>query len=132
MDNTNSINFPEMIDVARNCASVATDAASIVNRVKLMMLTEPTELHMNAQYGLGLKRYLFQYNNENTIAIIRDKLVEQLRLWEPCVIPEETKVESGLLFTEKDHPKTAMQEANHLKLTVILITKYGDTLQLEF
>lgn len=132
MDNTNSINFPEMIDVARNCANIASDSASIVSRVKLMMLTEPTELYMNSRYGLGLKRYLFQYNNENTIAIIRDKLVEQLRLWEPCVIPEETEVQSGLLFTEKDRPASALPEANHLKLTVILRTKYGDTLQLEF
>lgn len=132
MDNTNSFNFPDMLDVSRNCASIASDSSSIVSRVKLLMLTEPTELHMNGKYGLGLKRYLFQYNNENVIAMIKDKLVEQLRLWEPCVVPEETRIEPGLLFTESEKSPTALPEANHLKLTVILRSIYGDTLQIEF
>lgn len=115
-----------MLDVVRNTASVATDSASIVNRVRLLMLTEPTELYMSPEYGLGLKRYMFQYNNENTIAMIRDRLVEQLRMWEPAVIPEKTVVQPGLLFTEQDVPKSVIQEANHLKLTVILYTKFDE------
>ena len=62
---------------------------SIVNRSKLLILTEPTELYNNPDFGVGLKRHLFQYNNENQKAIIRDRIVEQLRLHEPCVDPDK-------------------------------------------
>ena len=117
-----------MIDVARNKSAMAIDNASIVNRVRLLMLTEPTELYMNPTYGLGLKRYLFQYNNDNTIAMIRDRLIEQLRLWEPCVIPEKTVVQKGLLYTGTGDPD---QDYNHLKLTVTLQSKYGNTIQFD-
>jgi len=128
MANTESLHWPNMFDVSRNRMSVAEDSASIVNRVKLLLLTEPTELYMNPTYGVGLKKYMFQYNNENTIAIIKDNIIQQLRLWEPCVIADETVVTPGLLFSGDSDPH---QDYNHLKLTVILRSKYGEELTVE-
>ena len=57
MANTSSISFPNMFDVTGNCVSVVEDSQSIVNRTRLLMLTEPTELYMNPDFGVGLKKY---------------------------------------------------------------------------
>lgn len=86
------------------------------------MLTEPTELYMSPNFGVGLKRYLFTYNNDNTIALIRDKLVEQLRLWEPSVIPDDTKVVRGLLSSQPSDLTTVTDKMSKLELTVTLKT----------
>jgi len=127
-----SFSYPNMFDVARGKISLYTDAKSITNRVKLLMLTDPTEMHMNPRFGLGLKKYMFQYNNENTIARIRDDLVEQLKLWEPAVVAESTKVTEGSSSGEEGHHlSTREAELNHLKLTVTLETAYAEMISFE-
>ena len=127
--NTTSWSFPNMFDVARNKVSVMTDTKSIANRVKLLILTEPTELYMNPSYGVGLKRHLFQYNTDNEVAIIKDRIIEQLRIWEPCVNPDSTQVERGLKYTGMTD-SDQVGDINHLKLTVTLETIYGDQLSI--
>lgn len=119
-----SFSFPNMFDVSRNSINLYTDAHSITNRVKLLLLTEPTELYMNPNFGVGLKKYMFTYNNDNTIALIRDKLVEQLMLWEPAVIPEQTKITRGNTYTEGVTSETVDLNLNTLKITVTLTTSY--------
>lgn len=61
---TNSLSFPNMFDVARNKVGVISDNESIVNRSRLLILTEPTELYHNPDFGVGLKRHLWHYNTE--------------------------------------------------------------------
>ena len=127
--NTTSWSFPNMFDVARNKVSVMSDTKSIANRVKLLILTEPTELYMNPTYGVGLKRHRFQYNTDNEVAIIKDRIIEQLRIWEPCVNPDSTQVERGLKYTGMTD-SDQVGDINHLKLTVTLETIYGDQLSI--
>lgn len=117
-----SWSWPNLFDVSRNQVNLYEDTKSITNRVKLLMLTEPTELYMSPNFGVGLKRYLFTYNNDNTIALIRDKLVEQLRLWEPSVIPDDTKVVRGLLSSQPSDLTTVTDKMSKLELTVTLKT----------
>lgn len=119
---TNSLSFPNMIDPVRNRVATKTDNASVVNRTRLLMLTEPTELYNEPTFGVGLKRYLFQYNNENVKAMIKDKIVEQLRMFEPCCDAQATEFSDGLLFTGD----TDTQDFNVLKMSVGLKTIYGD------
>lgn len=127
--NTSSVGFPNMFDVSRNRVASMNDNASVANRVKLLLMTEPTELYMNPKYGVGLKRFLFQYNNENVIAQIKDKLVEQLRLWEPCVDAEKTTVTSGLLYSGEGQFEEAAS-TDRLNLTVTVYTVYGNKLDI--
>lgn len=124
-----SFAFPNIFDVSRSKVNIYTSARAIVSRVKLMLLTDPTELYMTPNYGVGLQKYLFTYNTDNVVAMIRDKLIEQLRLWEPSVIPEETKVESGLMYTEGS-VEESIANLNHLKLTITLTT--ADMQQVSF
>lgn len=126
---TSSLNWPNIFDVSRNKCAVAEDNASIVNRVKLMILTEPSELYMNPPYGVGLKRHLFKYNTANEKAQIRDKIVEQLKMWEPRVDADKTVFSDGLLYT--GDVNTIGQDYNQLNMTITLVTTYGDTLTVD-
>lgn len=127
MAKTTSWAFPNMIDPSRNKVQIVEDDASVVNRVRLLMLSDPTELYNEPQFGLGLKRYLWQYNNANTLAIIQSKIIEQLTLFEPSVDAESTSFADGLLFTGEENLPSS-QEFNQLKMTVGLHTIYGDEL----
>lgn len=131
MSKTNSIKFPNLIDVASNRVGLYTDNESVVNRTRLLFLSDPTSLYNNPTFGVGLRRYLFQYNNENVRALIKDKMVEQLREHEPCVDPEQTVFADGLIFSE-DGKVLNEPEFNHLKMTVGLRTIYNDRLEVEF
>lgn len=126
---TTSLNWPKMFDVARNTCAVAEDNAAIVNRVKLMILTEPTELYMNPTYGVGLKRHLFKYNTANERALIKDRIVAQLKLWEPKVDAEKTQFSDGLLYT--GDVNSISPDNNQLNMTITLVTVYGDTLTID-
>ena len=119
---TNSWCFPNIFDCVRNKVNVISDNPSIVNRSRLLILTSPTELYNEPNFGVGLPKYLWQYNTENQKSIIRDNIAEQLRLHEPCCDPEQTQYADGLLFTGNDdvHP-----EYNQLKMTVAIKTKLG-------
>lgn len=127
--NTTSIGFPNLFDVSRNRVATISNNASVANRVRLLLLTEPTELYMNPRFGVGLKRFLFQYNNENVIAQIKDRLIEQLRLWEPCVDADKTTVVRGLVYSGGSVVEAAA-ETNRLNLTITVYTIYGDKLDI--
>lgn len=126
---TSSLNWPNIFDVSRNRCAVAEDNASIVSRTKLMILTEPTELYMNPSYGVGLKRHMFKYNTENEKALIKDRIVAQLKLWEPRVDADKTQFTDGLLYTGDIN--TIGQDYNTLNMTISLMTTYGDTVTVE-
>jgi len=120
--------WPNIFDVARSKVTLYNGNKSITNRVKLLMLTDPTELYMTPNFGVGLKRFMFQYNGDNNIAMIKDALVEQLRLWEPSVVPEDTVVSSGLNYSQANDGSISASNPNTLNLTVTLKTKYGQSL----
>ena len=119
-----SFAYPNMFDVARGKVNLYNNAQSIMNRVKLLLLTDPTEMHMNPNFGVGLRKYMFTYNNDNTVALIRDNLIDQLRLWEPAVVPEDTKVARGASLPEFAGSTTRSLDLNHLSLDVTLVSKY--------
>jgi len=127
---TNSLAFPNLFDVARNRVGVIEDNVSIVSRVRLLILTEPTELYDNPTFGVGLKRHLWQYNNENQIAIIQDRIKAQLEIYEPCVDAEETTFAPGLLFTGDDASNSS-REFDKVKMTVGLRTIYNDQIEVQ-
>jgi len=127
---TTSLSFPNMIDVSRNCVSVKEDNASVVNRVRLLILSDPTELYNDPTFGVGLKRYLWQYNTENTVAIIHDRIKDQLREREPCVEADRTVFSDGLLYTGTVTDNKTM-EYNQLKMTIGLKTTYEDEISLD-
>lgn len=126
--NTNSLAFPKMLDVTRNRVATYEGNRSIVNRTKLLILTNPTELYNSPTFGVGLKRYLWQYNTSNTKAIIQDRIKEQLREHEPYVDADMTSFSDGLVFTGDATAEFDPADYNRLKMTVGLSTIYKDEL----
>lgn len=124
MANTTSISFPNMINVSQNKVSVYEDTKSVVNRNRLLFLTEPTELYNEPDFGVGLHKRMWQYNNENQKAIILDKMKDQLRKHEPYCIPENTQYADGLMFTGGKEDTDATK-ADELEMTVSICTTFS-------
>jgi phage baseplate assembly protein W len=129
MANTTSWAFPNIFDVSQNKVAMLADRLSIVNRTRLLILTDPTALYNEPNQGVGLRRFIGQYNTKNKRAEIRDLTVEQLRLHEPCVIPDETQWADGLVFTNAG--KATPNSANKLEMTMSLHTVYDNTVNVD-
>lgn len=125
---TNSWAWPNIFNVSQNQVNVVEDNKSIVSRTRLLILSEPTSLFNSPDFGVGLKRHLWQYNTENQKAIIKDRIVAQLKLNEPSVLPEKTQYANGLLFTGGPSDDIN-QDYNQLKMTVAVVTNYNETLE---
>lgn len=121
MAETTSLAFPNMFSIATNQVSVLENTASVASRTRLLILTEPTELYNNPDFGVGLKRHLWHYNNNNERAILKDRITAQLRLHEPSVYPDKTTYSDTLTITEATTP-----EHNTLSLTVALQTVFKE------
>jgi phage baseplate assembly protein W len=130
MSETTSLAFPNMFNIAANQVSTIEDCASVANRTRLLILTEPTELYNNPDFGVGLQRHMWKYNNEAERGLVKDRITEQLRLHEPCVYPEKTQYTDGLMFSENPTYNTAL-DANHLALTVALQTVFKEEAKVE-
>lgn len=127
MSETTSIAFPNMFNVAQNQVAVLEDNVSITNRVRLLMLTDPTELYNSPKYGVGLKKYLFQYNNKNTVAHLQDTVREKVRQYEPYVDADKIEYAEGLVYSGTDNDSNIeSKQFNELPMTVKLGTKFGD------
>ena len=125
MSNTTSLAFPNMFNISQNKVAVLEDNKSVVNRTRLLMLSNPTEMYNDTQFGLGLYKHMWQYNNENQKSIIVDRLKEQLRLYEPYCYPDETSYSSGLLFTGST-PEYKATRYDQLEMTISVQTTFAD------
>ena len=130
MAHTTSLSFPSMFDVARNRVATKEDSDSVTNRIRLLILSEPTSLYNNPTFGVGLKRHLFKYNNENEKAIIKDRIIAQLKINEPYVDASKTQFADGLMFTGSSEEITA-QDYQKLKLTCSVSCTFGSTEEVE-
>lgn len=122
---TTSISFPNMFNIATNRVAVYEDLQSVTNRTKLLLLSSPTELYNNPDFGVGLKKYLWQYNTANTRAIIEKNIKDQIALYEPCAIPEETIFADGLQYTGNVLGQDTVQNGNELNMTVAITTTFN-------
>lgn len=128
--NTSSWNFPNMINVAQNKVGVAYDSNAIKNRVSLLLMTQPSELYGDLDFGAGLKQFMWQYNNANTRAMIKEKIVEQIRKYEPCVDPNSISfVDEDDISSESNAIVSIQQEHNKLHLTVIMKTIFSNNIE---
>ena len=130
MAETTSLAFPNMFNITANQVSVIEDTVSVANRSRLLILTDPTELYNNPDFGVGLRKYLWQYNNENVRGLVKDKITEQLRTYEPCVLADQTQYSDGLLFSESPTQNTAYDN-NTLALTVAMQTIFREEAKID-
>ena len=126
MAETTSLSFPNMFNIASNQVSVLENTTSVANRTRLLILTEPTELYNNPDFGVGLKRHLWHYNNDAEKGLVKDRITQQLRLHEPCVYPDKTQYSDGLLFSGDQTQYNPALDSNTLSMTVALQTIFKE------
>lgn len=131
MPETTSLSFPNMFNLTSNQVAVDQDLKAVTTRCRLLILTEPSELYNNLDFGVGLRRHLWKYNTENERALIKDRIVAQLRLHEPDVLPDQTQFTDGLLFSGNANGLSSATEANEVNMTVALQTTFGKSISLD-
>ena len=128
MANTSSIKFPNMFNVSQNSIAVLEDAQSIVNRTKLLILTDPTEEYNEPDFGVGIKRHLFKYNTDNERAMFLDRFIDQLGKHEPYADAQETKHVNGLMFTGTSEDSASFDK---MEMTLGVATTFGDVVSVD-
>jgi len=78
------------------------DLPSVVKQnIKMLLFTSPGERVMDANFGVGLRSYLFENMSELTFDIIRERTLDQLRAYLPFV-----KVITLDIFSTDESPNT--------------------------
>lgn len=60
----------------------------VKQNLKMILLTAPGERIMEPDFGVGLRNYLFQNYNQNTISEIDEKIKEQVLKYLPVILIE--------------------------------------------
>jgi phage baseplate assembly protein W len=63
--------------------------------LKMIVLTNPGERVMDADFGVGLKRYLFELSNTQIKQVIRQKIIDQVSKYLPYVRVDNVNVASS-------------------------------------
>ncbi len=58
---------------------------TINQNLKMLVLTSPGERVMVPEFGVGLRRFLFEHIGEDTFSNLADRIVEQTNLYLPIV-----------------------------------------------
>jgi len=103
---------------------LSTSAESVQQQIRNILLTNPGERIFDASYGVGLKRILFETNNQLTISQLVERINQQLRAYASFIEIGDIKV----LPDSSDN--------NTIRITIDYKIKtlqnYQDTLELEF
>ena len=63
--------------------STSADKKLVKENMQQILLTNPGERIMLPDFGVGLRRYLFEMNDEQLATVIREKIVTQIARYEP-------------------------------------------------
>lgn len=118
--NTTSLSFPKMFDVVQNRVGVLQDNHSVTNRVRLLLLTSPTEMYNSPRVGTRLRNYTSQYITDNTKAALKDEIVSKIEEFEPCAQKGETAVIFNRRIDSEIDP-----DPDHLQMVVSVKTTFG-------
>ena len=63
--------------------STSADKKLVKENMQQILLTNPGERIMLPDFGVGLRRYVFEMNDEQLATVIREKIVAQIAKYEP-------------------------------------------------
>ena len=97
-----SAKLPLQVNDVDGPYSLNKDLPSVVKQnIKMLLFTSPGERVMDANFGVGLRSYLFENMSELTFDIIRERTLDQLRAYLPFV-----KVITLDIFSIDESPNT--------------------------
>lgn len=71
--------LPLQIDGSNGYENNQTIIEVIQQNLKMILLTSPGERVMDPNFGVGMKRFLFEQNNSSTYSIIRARIKRQVQ-----------------------------------------------------
>jgi len=105
-----SPNLPLTLDPNNGFQNNQTILSTVQQNLKMILLTSPGERVMDPNFGVGIKRYLFEQNNSDTHSRIRAKIRRQVIEYMPFIELEEI-----IFKTEANNP---MIKSNGLLITI--------------
>ena len=77
--------LPTVPDENDGFALNKTYRAMVTQNFKNLMLTSPGEKVMDPEFGVGIKRYLFEQNDDSTYVEIKARILEQVKRYLPFI-----------------------------------------------
>lgn len=77
--------LPLSIDSASGYAQNHTEIDAIIQNLKMLILTSPGERTMDPNFGVGMRRFIFEQNNAPTHASIRARIRRQASEYLPFI-----------------------------------------------
>jgi phage baseplate assembly protein W len=93
--------------------------------IRIILLTEPGERLMRGEFGCGLRGFLFEPNTVTTRTLIRERITNSIKRWEPRVSVEDVSVETDaedqrLVSVQISFRLVATQAVGRMSLTLQL------------
>ena len=94
--------------------------------LRIILLTEPGERLMREEFGCGLRRFLFEPNTITTRQLVKERIENAIRRWEPRVALNEVIVEP-----DDQNPRLVAVTILFRLVATQALGRIGLTLQLE-
>lgn len=77
--------FPPRFDTRGQQLTMVSEVEDIEESLRILMATTPGERVMQPAYGCGLRRYLFEAMNEQTLTAMKDAIRKAILFFEPRI-----------------------------------------------
>lgn len=110
--------LPLTLDPSNGYANNHTELSAIIQDLKMVLLTSPGERIMDPNFGVGMRRYLFEQNNSITHSSIKAKIIRQVSEYLPFIDIQE------ITFNTEDNSQNV--KANGLLVSIkFIVTPLG-------
>ena len=113
-------------------ASTSTTIEAVKNNIRNLLNTERGERLMQPQFGINLKKFLFEPMSEESIVSIQDEILDTFQIWLPFVEIRDIQVNSskvGLNSLNLNIVFNIKQDPNTLDSVQIQITEEVDQIE---
>lgn len=100
---------------------------AIQQNIKMLLLTVPGERVMDPDFGVGLKTFLFEFNDAGTYSAIRSRINEQISKYMPFVEIDELEI-----FTPDERTPDSENSVQIIFSYRIIPTDELDSIQIDF
>ena len=107
--------LPLTLDPANGFRNNHTEVAAIIQDLKMLILTSPGERVMDPNFGVGMRRFLFEQNNSTTHSAIRAKTIRQIKEYLPFIDVQD------ISFSTEDDSTSVKANGLLVSITFIII-----------
>lgn len=100
---------------ARGYFRIQSGLDQIKSDLLALILTNSGERVMMPQFGVDLRRFLFEPNDPTLLSAVKERLTQQIELWEPRVVIEQIDIKIGASESDLD-PNDDLTEKDSILL----------------